>query len=81
MIVPFAGIALFAYWALTTGMTLVPPNDIGWVALIPHTLTLIIELQAYLLLLLLLGVYLLGRYRVRPGTAGAENAGRATFEG
>ena len=46
MIVPFAGIALFAYWALTTGMTLVPPNDIGWVALIPHTLTLIIELQA-----------------------------------
>jgi hypothetical protein len=39
MIVPFAGIALFAYWALTTGLTLVPANDIGWLALIPHSLT------------------------------------------
>lgn len=69
LIVPFAGIALFAYWALTTGMTLVPANDIGWVALIPHSLTLIIEFQAYLLLLL--GVYLLGRSWIRPRTTQA----------
>lgn len=71
MIVPFAGIALFAYWALTTGMTLVPASDIGWVALIPHSLTLIVEFQAYLMLLL--GVYLLGKYWMRPVTVGAEN--------
>lgn len=71
LIVPFAGIALFAYWVLTTGMTLVPANDIGWVALIPHSLTVIVEFQAYLLLLL--GVYLLGRSWVSPRTAGAEN--------
>lgn len=58
MIVPFAGIALFAYWALTTGLTLVPANDIGWLALIPHSLTLIVEFQGYVLLLL--GAYLLG---------------------
>ncbi|MCF6386816.1 stage II sporulation protein M [Mycobacterium sp. MBM] len=70
LIVPFAGIALFAYWALTTGITLVPANDIGWVALIPHSLTLIIEFQAYLLLLL--GAYLLGRSWIRPRTAGAD---------
>lgn len=70
-IVPFAGIALFAHWALTTGMTLVPSSDIGWVALIPHSLTLIVEFQAYLLLLL--GVYLLGMYWVRPTSVGAES--------
>lgn len=71
LIVPFSGIALFAYWDVTTGMTLVPANDIGWVALIPHSLTLIVELQAYLLLLL--GVYLLGKYSIRPRTVGAES--------
>ena len=71
LVVPFAGIALFAYWAFTTGITLVPTSDIGWVALIPHSLTLLIEFQAYLVLLL--GVYLLGRSWVRPQTAGAEN--------
>ena len=71
MVVPFAGIALFAHWALTTGMTIVPANAIGWVALIPHSLTLVVEFQAYLLLLL--GVYLLGKYWVRPGTVGAQN--------
>lgn len=79
IIVPFAGIALFAYWALTTGMTLVPPNDIGWVALIPHSLTLIVELQAYLLLLL--GVYLLGKYWVGPSTVGAENRRQGYLRG
>lgn len=79
LIVPFAGIALFAYWALTTGMTLVPQNDVGWVALIPHSLTLIVELQAYLLLLL--GVYLLGRYWIRPRTVGAETRRQAYLRG
>ena len=79
IIVPFAGIALFAYWALTTGMTLAPPNDIGWVALIPHSLTLLVELQAYLLLLL--GVYLLGKYWVCPRTVGAENRRQGYLRG
>ena len=79
MIVPFAGIALFAYWDVTTGMTLVPQNDVGWVALIPHSLTLIIEFQAYLLLLL--GVYLLGTYWIRPRTVGAENRRQAYRRG
>jgi hypothetical protein len=71
MIVPFAGIPLFAYWALTTGITLVPASDIGWVALIPHSLTLVIEFQAYILFML--GVYLLGRCWIWPRTVGADN--------
>ncbi|WP_431240255.1 stage II sporulation protein M [Mycolicibacterium aichiense] len=79
LVVPFAGIALFAYWDLTTGMTLVPVNDIGWVALIPHTLTVVVELQAYLLLLL--GVYLLGRGWVSPGTVGADNRRQGYLRG
>ena len=79
LIVPFAGIALFAYWALTTGLTLVPQSDLGWIALIPHSLTLIVEFQAYLLLLL--GVYLLGKYWVRPRAVGAENRRQAYRHG
>ena len=71
MVIPFVGIPLFAYWAFTTGLTLVPASDIGWVALIPHSLTLIIEFQAYILFLL--GVYLLGRNWLWPRTIGAEN--------
>ncbi|WP_431232067.1 stage II sporulation protein M [Mycolicibacterium psychrotolerans] len=79
LIVPFAGIALFAYWAVTTGMTLVPVNDIGWVALIPHALTVVVELQAYLLLLL--GVYLLGRGWVSPRTVGADTRRQGYLRG
>lgn len=71
LIVPFAGIPLLTYWALTTGVTLVPASDIGWVALIPHSLTLIVEFQAYILLML--GVYVLGRCWVWPQSIGAES--------
>lgn len=71
MIVPFAGVALFAYWVVQTGVTLVPASDIGWVALIPHSLTLVIEFQAYILFIL--GVYLLGRCWIWPRTVGADN--------
>jgi hypothetical protein len=71
LIVPFAGIALFGCWAYTTGVTLVPASDIGWVALIPHSLTLIIEFQAYIVVLL--GAYLLGKSWLLPRTAGIKN--------
>jgi hypothetical protein len=71
MMVPFAGIPLFVYWATSTGVTLVPTSDIGWVALIPHSLTVVIEFQAYILVLL--GVYLLGKCWIRPLAAGAQN--------
>lgn len=40
-------------------------------ALIPHSLTLVIEFQAYVLLLL--GAYLLGRHWLFPRTIGAKN--------
>lgn len=71
LIVPFAGLAFFGYWSLTTGITLVPTSDTGWVALIPHSLTFLIELQAYVLFLL--GAFLIGKYWLFPRTAGAKN--------
>jgi len=69
--VPFLGLATFAVWSVTTGVTLVPSTPEGWVALIPHSLTLVIELQAYILLLL--GVFLLGRFWMRPQAVDARN--------
>lgn len=79
MIVPFGGIPLFAYWAYTTGVTLVPSSDIGWVALIPHSLTFLVELQAYILFLL--GVYLLGACWMRPRTGEGEDRRRGYRRG
>ncbi len=71
VIVPFAGLAFFGYWAVETGITLVPASPERWVVLIPHSLTLVIEFQAYILLLL--GVYLLGTHWLFPRTVGAKN--------
>lgn len=79
LVVPFLGLATFAVWSVTTGVTLVPTTPEGWVALIPHSLTLVIELQAYILLLL--GAFLLGRYWVRPQAIGARNRRAAYLRG
>ena len=79
MIVPFLGVPLLAYWAFTTGITLVPASDIGWVALIPHSLTLVIEVQAYVLLML--GAYVLGRHWVWPRSVGADSRREAYVSG
>jgi hypothetical protein len=69
MVVPFAGILVTAYWAFTTGMALVPAGSASWIPLIPHSLTVLIEFQAYVLLML--GAFILGRSWVRPQTVGA----------
>lgn len=70
LIVPFAGLAFFGYWLVETGITLVPSTSLAWVAMIPHSLTVLIELQAYALLAL--GVFLLGRAWIRPARVGAQ---------
>jgi hypothetical protein len=71
VIVPFAGIAIFAYRAFTLGLILAPTTSIIAVGLIPHSLTILIEFQAYALLMF--GAYILGRSWVRPATIGAQN--------
>ncbi|WP_207632308.1 hypothetical protein [Occultella kanbiaonis] len=79
VIVPFAGLVFFGYWAVETGITLVPASPEGWVALIPHSLTFVIELQAYILFLL--GAFLLGKYWLFPRTIGATNRRQGYFRG
>ncbi|VXC08541.1 stage II sporulation protein M [Pseudoclavibacter sp. 8L] len=79
LIVPFAGLGLFAYFAVETGITLAPTSPVAWVQLIPHSLTLIIELQAYILLLL--GAWLLGRHWLFPRTIGAPTRRRGYLRG
>ncbi len=71
LVVPFAGLALFAYKAVEIGVTLAPADATGWLILIPHSLTFLIEFQAYILLVL--GAHLLGRSWLRPATAGAAD--------
>lgn len=71
LVAPFIGIALFAYKAFTLGLAMTPTTEIMAVALIPHSLTILIELQAYALLMF--GAYILGRSWVRPTTIGTRN--------
>lgn len=79
LLVPFAGIAAFGVWVAVTGVSLVPTSDTGWVALIPHSLTLIIEFQAYILLVL--GAFLLGKSWLFPRTIGADNRRQGYMRG
>ena len=71
LIVPFAGIAIFAYKAFTLGLAMAPTTAIAVVGLIPHSLTILIEFQAYALLMF--GAYIHGRSWIRPATIGARN--------
>jgi hypothetical protein len=71
MIVPFAGISVFAVRALTIGVSLAPVDRAVRTTLIPHSLTLLIEVQAYVLVML--GAFVLGRAWLRPASVGAEH--------
>ncbi|GAA1489263.1 hypothetical protein [Brachybacterium sacelli] len=79
LIVPFLGIAVFAYFAVETGITLAPVNHAAAMTLIPHSLTIVIEYQAYVLLLL--GAFLLGRSWLRPATVEAPTHRRGYVRG
>ncbi|MEG4812582.1 hypothetical protein QUA82_34175 [Microcoleus sp. F8-D3] len=70
-ILPFTGIALFAYKAFTLGLGMAPTTKTIAVAPIPHSLTVLIEVQACALLMF--GAYILGRSWVRPATIGTQN--------
>ncbi len=79
LVVPFAGLAFFGYWAVQTGITIAPTTSLGWVALIPHSLTIVIKFQAYVLVLL--GAYLLGRHWLFPRTVDAKNRRQGYLRG
>lgn len=79
MIVPFAGIAVFAYKAYETGVILAPVDATVAKLMIPHSLTLVIEFQAYALVML--GAYLLGKAWLRPATVDAPNRRQGYLRG
>lgn len=79
LVVPFAGLAFFGYWAVQTGITLAPGTPEGWVSLIPHSLTFVIELQAYVIVAL--GTYRLGSNWLFPRSVGAPNRRRGYLQG
>lgn len=79
LVIPFVGILTFSVWAVVTGVTIVPGDAQGWVAMIPHSLTLVIELQAYVLVLL--GVFLLGKQWLRPAAVGERTHRRGYLRG
>ncbi|RKS07642.1 stage II sporulation protein M [Nocardiopsis sp. Huas11] len=71
LVVPFAGIALLLYKTFESGVILAPVDETMATVLLPHTPTMVIEFQAYILLSL--GSYLLGRAWLRPATVSAPN--------
>jgi hypothetical protein len=79
LVIPFAGIAIFACRAVVIGVILAPTDQETWIILIPHSITLVIEFQAYILLVI--GSYLLGRAWVTPGFLGESSRGRAYVAG
>lgn len=79
LVIPFLGIAIFAYRAVVIGVTLAPTEASTWTVLIPHSLTLVIEFQAYILLVL--GAYLLGRAWITPAVVDETSRVRAYGKG
>jgi hypothetical protein len=71
MVVPFLGIVAFMYRAFNFGVMLAPVDETTAKILIPHSLTILIEFQAYVLVML--AAYVLGKAWLRPGTVGARN--------
>lgn len=70
MVVPFAGVALYMYRAVVFGVALAPVDATTAKVLIPHSVTILIEFQAYVFVLL--AAHLLGRAWMRPATVGAD---------
>lgn len=70
LIVPFSGLLMGAYRAILWGLLLSPANPQLAGVMIPHSLTLLLEGQGYIIAML--GIYIHGRALLRPRSVGAE---------
>jgi hypothetical protein len=79
LIVPFSGLLMGVYRASLWGLLLSPskPELLG--PMIPHSLTLLLEGQAYIVAML--GVYVLGKALIRPETVGESSHWRGYLAG
>lgn len=79
LVVPFSGILVGAYRAVLWGLMLSPTHPGLRLAMIPHSLTLLLEGQAYVVAML--AAYVHGRAFLWPKSAGVEGHGRGYVEG
>jgi len=79
LIVPFSGMLITALRMTVWGLILSPTNHTLRMVLIPHSLTLLLEGQAYILAAL--GSYLLGKWWLFPAKAGFPSHTRGYLAG
>jgi hypothetical protein len=79
LIIPFSGILVGIYRAILWGLILSPADSELRLAMIPHSLTLLLEGQAYILTML--AAYIQGRAFLRPRTVGLEKHINGYLEG
>jgi hypothetical protein len=70
LLIPFGGIAIGLIRATLWGLLLAPTTPELQVAMIPHSLTLVLEGQGYILAML--GAFVLGKAFVSPSSVGAS---------
>jgi hypothetical protein len=79
LVIPFSGMLVGIYRAVLWGLILSPANPDLRLAMIPHSLTLVLEGQAYILTML--AAYVQGRAFLWPRTVGVEGHGQGYLEG
>ena len=79
LVIPFSGILVGFYRAVLWGLLLSPAHPDLRMIMIPHSLTLILEGQAYILAML--AAYIQGRSFIWPKTVGLERRGQGYLEG
>lgn len=79
LIIPFSGFLIGIYRAIVWGLLLSPASPEIRFVMIPHSFTLIIEGQAYILTLL--AAYIQGRAFLWPKSVGMEGRARGYLEG
>ena len=79
LIIPFSGMLVGIYRAVLWGLILSPANPDLRLAMIPHSLTLILEGQAYILTML--AAYIQGRAFLWPKAIGLQRRAQGYLEG
>jgi hypothetical protein len=79
LIIPFSGLLMGIYRAILWGLLLSPSNASLAGPMIPHSLTLLLEGQAYILVML--SIYIHGKAFLRPGVYGIQGRMRGYLEG
>jgi hypothetical protein len=78
-LIPFSGFVVGCYRAALWGLSLSPTNPRMLLVMIPHSLTLLLEGEAYVVAMF--GCYLWGKWLIRPAAAGFPNSREAYCAG